>query len=201
MSSLPDDQIRHVILELLYKVAKDHPESSGMQRDEMYEILKIPKNQIEFNMSYLEQKLLVKRSAFMGPPYWFASITALGIDVVENKEEYKKEFPFIQANIQEIHGDIYAPVIQAVGSKVDFKQQINNAFQQAHEITEKRSMESSLKEQIQKQLTLLEEELEKEEADLGKVQRLWKRLKENASWLVPTLADVVIESVKLAMGG
>lgn len=62
-------------------------------------------------------------------------------------------------------------------------------------------MESSLKERIQKQLTLLEEELEKEEADLGKVQRLWKWLKENASWLVPTLADVVIESVKLAMGG
>lgn len=173
MPSLSDDQIRLSILELLCKAAKDHPVSSGMGRDEMSEILKIPKNQIEFNMSYLEQKMLVNRSGFMGPPYWLASIIAAGIDVVENKEEYKKEFPFIQANIQKIYGDINAPVIQAVGSKVDFKQ-INNAFLKAYEITDKRSIESSLKEQIQKQLNLLEKELKKEAVDVGKVQRYWK---------------------------
>lgn len=198
MSPISDKEIRHQILNVLYKLAKKKP-LGMLGRKPMQELLKIPEEQMDFNIFYLREKGLVKLLQGLGAPWFTAEITAFGIDVIENRDKYTESFPFIQTTIQEIHGDIYGTVVQAVESKVDIKQQVTSAFQKAHEITDKMNIESSLKEEIQKQLKLLEEELKKEEVDAGKVQRFWKWLKENASWLVPTLGDVVIESVNLAM--
>ena len=199
MTLTSDKEVRHQILDILYRLAKKEP-LGMLGRKQMHEVLKIPEEQMDFNIFYLQEKNLIKLRQGLGAPWFTAEITAFGTDVIENKDKYSQSFPFIQTTIQEIHGDIYGTVVQAVDSKVDIKQQVTSAFQKAHEITDKMDIESSIKEEIQKQLKLLEEELRKEEVDAGKVQRLWRWIKKNASWLVPTLADVVIESVKLAMG-
>ena len=202
MSSPSDDEIRHAILELLLKAAKDNTTAAGMNKEQVCENLQIPDERIEFNMNYLEQKRLVARSGFMGPPYWFASITAFGIDVVEQKERFAAEFPFIQVTIQHIGGNVYGPAVQAVNSQVTFNQQVTDAFKRAYNIVEnKTDATADQKEEIKKNLKALEEELETKEADAGKIQKVWKWIQRNANWLVPTLSQVVIEGTKIALTG
>ena len=166
----------------------------------MKEILQIPEKQMDFNMFYLKEKRLV--SLFEVIESWiYARITAFGIDVIERKEKYLEEFPFIQTAIQEIHGDVYGTVVQAVESQVSFNQQVDTVFQQARKITETRTdIKASLREEVKKHLNLLEEELKRKEPDAGKIQTLWKWLKRNANWVVPTLTQVVLEGLKIALG-
>jgi predicted ArsR family transcriptional regulator len=202
MSSPSDDEIRHAILELLLKAAKDNPRVVGMNKEQVYEKLQIPRERIEFNMDYLEQKGLVVRSGFMGPPYWFAQITAFGVDVAEHKERFAAEFPFIQVTIQHIGGNVYGPAVQAVNSQVTFNQQVVDAFKRAYDIVEhKTDATIDQKVEIKKNLKALEEELETKEADAGKIQKAWKWIQRNANWLVPTLSQVVIEGTKIALTG
>jgi len=200
MPQINHDEIRHRILEILYKFAQDNPESFGLSKEAFQQILKIPEKKVFFNISYLDEKGLVRAS--MGIGNWFyAKITAFGIDVVENKEKYREQFPFIQTTIQEIHGDVYGTVIQAVQSQVSFNQQVTTAFQQAHKIIDTRTdITISLKEEVKKHLNLLEEELKSKEPDLSKIQTLWKWLKSNANWIIPTLTQVVLEGLKIAFG-
>ena len=200
MSIMSDDQIRYRILQILHKAAKDNPVSFGLEKEKMQGLLKISKDQIEFNMSYLEQKGLVRRSGFLGPPYWFATITAFGIDVVEHGEMFAKQFPFMQVTIQQIQGDIHGNVIQAVNSQINFSQQVNDAFKEAYDKVEsKTGITPEQKAEVKKNLVALEEEL-KRERDLNKIQKLWLWLKENANWVAPTVMQVVLEGIKIALG-
>jgi len=57
-----------------------------------------------------------------------------------------------------------------------------------------------LREETTRNLDSLQQELMKEEPDVGRVQRLWKWLKRNADWVVPTLTEVVIEGLRRAVG-
>jgi hypothetical protein len=201
MSPLTADQIRHLILEVLHKLAEEDATSMGLDRMKMKEILQVPENQMDFNIFYLRDKGLIKLLQTMGTPWTLAKITAYGIDVVEDKERYKQQFPFIQTTIQEIHGNVYGPVIQAVESQISFNQQVTDAFKQAHTIVDaKGDLSFEQKEEIKQHLRLLEEELGNEEPNAGKIQELWKWLKQNASWVVPTLTTVVLEGTKIAMG-
>lgn len=61
-------------------------------------------------------------------------------------------------------------------------------------------MKAELKEEIKKDLNQLEKELKSEDKDAGIIQKVWKRLKKNASWVAPILAQVVLEGLKLSMG-
>ena len=201
MSSASDDQIRYAILEVLHKAARDNPTSFGLDRDKMQEILKIPENRIEFNMPYLEEKGLVKRSGFMGPPYWFATITAFGMDVVEHKELYASQLPFIQVTIQQIQGNIQGNIIQAVNSHINFSQQVTDAFKKAYSTVEtKTNVSLEQKEEIKKNLKILDEELQNTKKDAGKIQKAWDWLQRNANWLIPTLTQVVSDGIKIAFG-
>jgi len=163
MPQINHDEIRHRILEILYKFAQENPDSVGLRKVALQQILKIPEKKLFFNISYLNEKGLVRASIGVGN--WFhARITAFGIDVVENKEKYGEQFPFIQTNIQEIHGDVSGTVIQAIKSPVSFNQQVTTTFQQARKIIETRTdVTLSLKEEVKKHLNLLEEELKSKE--------------------------------------
>jgi hypothetical protein len=55
MPSNYHDEIRHRILEILYKFAQENPESFGLDRERIEKILKVPEKAIFFNMQYLEQ--------------------------------------------------------------------------------------------------------------------------------------------------
>jgi len=115
--------------------------------------------------------------------------------------EEKPEAPFIPITIQNIQGDVNAPVIQAVRSEFNFNQQVTESFKQVQIIVENREgISPKLKEEIREQLRLLQEELTRQEPNLGNIQKLWKWLKQNASWIVPTLTSIVMEGIKIAMG-
>jgi len=201
MSSLSDSEIRHMMLEVLLKASQEDPTGVGLDRDKMKEILQIPENKMDFNMFYLKDKGLVQLLQSLGTPWNFAQITAYGIDVVENKEKYKDEFPFIQTTIQEIHGNVYGSVIQAVASEVSFSQQVTDVFKQAYKIVEtKGDVPPEQKEEIKKNLKLLEEELQNKEPDAGKIQGLLRWLKQNASWVVPTIMQVILKGIEMALG-
>jgi len=201
MSSITNDEIRHGILEILYKFAQENPSSIFGNKKAMHEALQISEKRMDFNMLYLEQKVLVKLFKTLGALWSGAEITAYGIDVIEDKDKYSKQFPFIQTTIQEIYGDIYGTVVQAVGSQVNFNQQVTSAFKQARDMTKaKEDIPPKLREEIEKNLDLLEEELKRKESDAGKIQKMWKWLKRNANWVVPALTQVVLEGVKIALG-
>ena len=191
---LTDNEIRRRVLETLYDFAQKKTKGHfpPLSREEIQEILKIPNEKLNFNMVYLQQKGLIELHVGHDQYWYGARITAFGIDVIANKEKYAQRFPFIQT-IQEIHGDVYAPVIQAVESQVSFNQQVVTVFQQARNMTEtKEGIPPTLREEIKKHLNLLEEELKSKEPDASKIQRLWKWLKRNANWVVPTLTQVVL---------
>lgn len=202
MSAVTDDQLRYSILQILYKTAQEDVMSLGLERTKMIDLLKVTEKRVDFNIFYLRDKTLIELLQTMGTPWVLAKITAYGIDVIEHQNNFKTQLPFIQTNIQNIQGNVNAPVIQAVGgSQVTFDQQITNAFSQANTIVEDRTdLSGEQKEEIKNYLKHLQEELGNKEPDAGKIQRLWKWLKQNASWIVPTLATVVLEGTKKAMG-
>lgn len=162
----------------------------------MSELLNVQENLMDSNMLYLEQKGLVKLVKVMGSLWELATITAFGIDVIENKQTYKERFPFVTVQVQEIHGDIIGNVVQAKDSQVSI-QQIDNAFQKARSLTESKSdISPELKKEIHDNLNFLEEEVMKKEPDAGKIQKVWNCLKKNAGWVVPVLAQIIAEVVK-----
>jgi hypothetical protein len=133
----------------------------------------------------------------MGSLWELGRITAFGIDVIENKENYKQQFPFVTFQVQEIYGDVHGNVVQAKDSRITI-QQVESVFQKAYSLTEsKAGISPEMKKEILSNLASLEEEMKKEEPDAGKIQKTWNWLKRNANWVVPVLAQMVLEVVKL----
>ncbi len=94
------DEIRYSILTILYKKAEKTPSDATVSREQLGEILGVEDNKIDFNLKYLEQKKLIDRpQLFQGSYKLSARITADGIDIIEHKEENKKQFPFLSATI------------------------------------------------------------------------------------------------------
>ena len=198
---LSDDQIRLLILTVLHKSLKKHPITEGiMAKEQFVKELPIPEEEFEFNMWYLEQKKLIVRSGYYGEPIWTAKITALGVDAVEHSELFTDKLPFTKATIN-IAGNVYGNVVQAVSSTVTFSQQVTDAFKQAYDQVERKAnlVEESKKE-IVANLHQLEEELKEVPVKVGKVQKTLNWLKENAVWVVPTLTQIVIDGLKIALG-
>jgi hypothetical protein len=202
MSILSDNQVRLAILEILHKSFRDNPKSVGIDRKTMQQTLNISENQMDSNMLYLEEKMLVKLHKTLGSLWAFAKITAYGMDVVEDKERFAEKFPFIKVTIQNIGGNVYGPAVQAVDSQVSFSQNITNSFKRAYQqIDENKQINAELKGDIKETLRVLEEELRKnKDANAGTIQKAWGWLKRNADWLVPTLSQVVSDGIKIALG-
>lgn len=193
---MSNNEIRSLILQHLNKLFHEEPESVGLYREKMLELLNTQENVMDSNMLYLEEKGLVRLRKVLGSLWACATITAFGIDVIENKEKYEQRFPFITVQVQEIHGDVHGNVVQAKDSQVTI-QQIDDAFKTARDITEsKADISSELKKEIQEYLSALQEEIGKKEPDAGKIQKSWSWLKRNANWVVPVLALIVSEVVK-----
>jgi hypothetical protein len=194
--SVSDDQVCLDILELLYKHLNDNPAGSGVDRAIIQDTLKLSEQQMDINMTYLENKTLVTLFRTVSSQWTFAKITADGIDVIENKERYADKFPFTQASTSQIHENVF----QTVRSQVSFTQQVTDAFKQAYDQVRVTKLSTSDKEKIEKQLKALEKELQKtKKADLGAIQKNWEELKKKASWLSPAIAQVVLEGIKIAL--
>ena len=188
-----DDQVCLDILELLYNHLED-PMASGVDRAIIQDTLKLSERQMDINMSYLEEKTLVKLFRTIGSKWTFAKITSDGIDAIENKERYSDKFPFIQTSTVKIHEGMHE-------NAVSFTEQVTEAFKQASNQVRATKLSTVDKEKIEKQLKSLEKELQKtKKADLGRIQTEWELLKKKASWLCPSIANVVLEGIKIALG-
>jgi len=202
MSLFTDDQVRYLILNFLYQQEREKPDTfTDRDRDTMQRLLKLPENQMDFNMKYLDQKGLVRLELAGGAPWWCANITAFGIDVLEHKETFKHQFSFTNAIIH-VQGNNYGNIAQATNNSIiNIGQQVSDAFNKAYALIDgKTDVTVEQKTEIEKQTKILEEELRKNEPDAGTIQHSWKWLRENANWIVPTLSQVVIEGIKIACG-
>ena len=112
-----------------------------------------------------------------------------------NLGENIKQIVFTQI----IHGDVYGNVTQALGSEVTFNQQVTDSFKKAYTMVEKKeNITIEQKEEIMKNLKVIEEELQSK--DLDKTPSSLKWLKQNASWIVQQIIQVVMEGIKIAYG-
>jgi len=189
-------EIRYRILKTLYTHFHENPASMGIGRTTMLEVLNVPENLMDANMLYLKQKRLVNTSGMRIAFIWKSvKITDSGIDVIENKEKYKDQFPFMQVQI--VQGNNYGNIAQAGAESQINITQINEAFQKARDETKTvTGIPDELKKQVEDNLTTLEDEIKKDEPELGKVQKIWKWLKGNAAWVVPILKDIILEGMK-----
>jgi hypothetical protein len=197
---LTNDQIRISILELLHKDAQEDPSGMGVDNRDIAKALLISENIADFNLQYLKQKGLLDFNGVNFDCYW-AKITAFGCDVVEHKNKFANQFPFVEVTIQNqnIQGNAYG-VIQASGNaQATINQQ--QAFQQAYSKIENSDLKREQKDFLQMQVKELEQELQKgANADVNILKTVWTKIKENASWVIPMLAQTVTEGVKVACG-
>ena len=199
--SKSDDQVRSDILELLYKRVGDAPSSSGVDRAIIQANLGISEKKMDDNMSYLESNSLVALNRVTGSQWSFAKITSDGIDVIENKERYADKFLFIQASTNQITDESPEKLVGTTHDGVSFNQQVTDAFTKASGQVLDAKISIGEKGKIEKQLKVLEKELLKtNKADLGAIQKYWEWLNKNASWLNPTIAQVVLRGIKITMG-
>jgi hypothetical protein len=199
MSEGTNDPIRHRILEILYGKATQGTDWR-VTREELRRLLLIEDKLIDFNVFCLNEVKLAQIREIQGHNWSTVIITAKSIDVIENKQNFSDEYPFIKTTIMQIQGDVNAPIIQATDSQVNFSQQVNDAFKQAYRIVENKiDVQSEQKEDIKKNLKVLEEELQNKEADLGKVQKAWTWIERNANWLVPTLTQVISDGIQIVL--
>jgi hypothetical protein len=199
MSEVTNDSIRYQILEIFYNRATQGTDWR-VSREELKKLLSIEEKKIDFNVFYLHDRKLASIRELSGNNWYKATITGKGIDVIEHKQKFSDEYPFIQTTIMQIQGDVNAPVVQSIDSQVNFSQQVSDAFKQAYVIVENRSdVQPEQKEEIKKNLNALEDELQNKEADLGKIQKTWAWIRRNANWLVPTLAQVVSDGIRFAL--
>lgn len=103
---------------------------------------------------------------------------------------------------QNIHGDVYGNATQALGSEVNFSQQVTDAFKTAYnKVEQEEHIPNKQKEEIVKNLNIIEAKLQsKKDLDEIPSSSPMKWLRQNASWIVPTIMQVVMLGVKIALG-
>ena len=89
----------------------------NIERKEIIKSLPFDEKQIDFNFFYLFDKGLAKMFKYTSKNWETATITSKGIDVIEHKQKFVEELPFIQVAIQEINAPIFGSAIQAVNSQ------------------------------------------------------------------------------------
>jgi hypothetical protein len=137
-------------------------------------------------------------------------ISALGREVVEHMSQFPKKSPVIHVTTQNITGTVqniggnnYGNItsVQGENNIVNVSQEIKDAFQKAYEKVKHADLTSQEKESITVQLKDLEEELKKEDkAEVGRIQRINKWLKDNAGWVAPIITDIVKKVLDKACG-
>ncbi len=96
---LTDGEIQLSILTLLYKQRRAHPKDPELTRQQIVEGLGIPEDRIIFNANYLQEKDLIHYEDTTQEGFYWAKITANGMDAIDNKEERKRTWNFLGLKI------------------------------------------------------------------------------------------------------
>ena len=132
----------------------------------------------------LEEKGYLDLVKALGSFFHSAQINFYGIDLVEDPNEFNTEFPIqitqniIQGNTGVIIGDSNIQTIT-----------ISDSFKPLYEDIERKNPKN--KEQIISEIKKLEDELKKETPNKSTITQSLNFLKENASWIIPTLTVII----------
>jgi len=105
-------------------------------------------------------------------------------------------------NYQIVNRNVCGDVIQANNSEVNFSQQVTDAFKTAYNMVEKKEdITPEKKDEIVENLKVVEEKL-RSKKDLDEIPSSspMKWLKQNASWIVPAIMQVVMLGVRISLG-
>jgi hypothetical protein len=131
-----------------------------------------------------------------------------GEDVLESKSKKRYEkcpeckvWSLVTPDTQKCPecGAIFPPE-KPLDPTIIFNQHVSNAFREAYNQVVAKYIPTQKKQEIKDNLKDLEDELLKEEKDLGRIQKKYDSLRRNANWLAPTLATVVLEEIKIILG-
>ena len=104
-STNPDNRVRKRILEELYDFYNIVIERCWLDRAILLKYLNVSEELLDANILYLEEKKLVDLRRDHGSSFQSAVITSYGIDVIERKDKYEHEFPFLKTEIKDKKGD------------------------------------------------------------------------------------------------
>ena len=177
-----NQEIRFNILKRLYEKERTFP-GRGTSSEDLLKDLSISKEELDFNIRYLEDKYWIKLIKFLGGNF-IANINSGGIDLVENDSGLKQAFPTLNFVIQ--------------NGQVNIANQNSSNNQTTVNIS---SYEEILKaaegleneEEIKKRIKSIQSENKKEEnqRDSNVITKSWKYIKENAPKIVPLIEPIV----------
>jgi hypothetical protein len=180
-----DIEIRREVLAYLYEVHYTRRSSAPVEAQRLVKERVLPTDRLYKNLEYLAEKNLIRlnqTSLPSGTVYHFVTITATGIDLLDDPNEFNERFPsqvihqnVAGDNIKVEIGDNAKRVVVGKGIiNVEHRlpQQLNKLCTQ---FLDDFGMEPSDK-FLAEQLTRLQEILAAPSVDLGEVQRIKKRL-------------------------
>jgi hypothetical protein len=179
LSAQATEFARSEILQLLNKHQVQNPESKGLDRAIIQAVTKLTTEQLELNMLFLEEKGLVTLKRNSGSKWVFAEITSEGV--------------------KEAMG-INSPNSPATPTSESGLDDLGEVFKQARYRIRETRLSSGDMAKVEKQYKELEAELKRgKKADLGKLQKIIKKLNENPYGVTPEISRLVLETVKAAL--
>jgi len=174
-------EIRRKILEYIYQKNLNKPKYMA-SREELKTNLGINDAELDNNVLYLDGKNLLKLNKRLGAIFLEAEITINGIDSIEKpKPNEKTTAPvtqIIQGNIGVVLGNDNVQTINIVDN-----------FKPIYNEIEKRNPQN--KERIISEVETIEEELKKKKPNNSILKKSISYLKENASWIIPSLLILI----------
>ncbi|MHA1215685.1 MAG: hypothetical protein ACTSPG_10325 [Candidatus Hodarchaeales archaeon] len=183
---MDNKEIRASILKRLYDFHQKEPYNILELQDFQ---LKVPENLLLGNLRYLNEKSLIEFKLDMGGHSGYARITAFGIDVVENPEQFEGQFS-INFNLIQVGGDVNAPIVQ--GHQIDIVSSFNKLTKI---VEERRDIGEEEKGEILEKLGELREVLSSEQLNKSQLEKLEKFLSKYG-WLFP----MVLKAIRKALG-
>ncbi|WP_048190499.1 hypothetical protein [Methanobacterium sp. SMA-27] len=181
---MDNNEIRREILEVLYEFEQDDP-GRKVNRGHIKEKLDIDYKQIKSNIRWLEGEGYVKVDWL--PQTFLSLITNRGINLIENKEEFNKEFPLI--NVQNIINS-KGIVIDSnnVDIKIDESIDIKATFNSIYEDIEIHDNSD----EVEKRILMIEEMLKKDNINTSKINDAVGWLRVNANWTILPLIQIIV---------
>lgn len=186
MTLMDNQEIRRKILEYLYQKDEDRPQNL-ISRDELIKFLGVEGKKIDSNVLYLEEKGYVRLEKYLGSLFGDARITSYGKDLVENPEHFNNEFP-----IQITQNIVTNSTGTIIGNSNAQTLTISDSFNTIYQELDKQNPEK--KEEIIKEVKSIEDELKKETPNKSVIKKGLNFLKENATWITPTIIELIKKS-------
>jgi len=171
-------EVRAAILKQLYDLAKNHPRAWTLEKSIANE-LGLTLEEAIFHLEYLEQKGFIKYQKTLDRSGGgMVKITALGIDAIENPEQFVKNAPFLQQLI--IYGNVVnSTILQAESIKI--RNGLNRIIEQVDDAEIRKLIEELIAESYQ------------EKPDGNKIKDVFSKIKQKAPEIAEKIGPIVIK--------